>query len=378
MTSQPIQDLLDRAVAAGAAPGLTASVAGPDGRDAHYAAGVRGIADPRPMTPDSVFWIASCTKAITSAAALQLVERGLLDLDEPVGGRLPMLATPQVLEELDADGAARLRPARRPVTLRALLTHTSGLAYDFLHAGLARHYAATGDSLAGSLTTAPLLVFDPGDDWQYGVGIDVAGWLVAAASGQSLPDYFAQHIFGPLGMADTGFTPGAALSDRMVGMHSRGPDGTFEAASAFPSAPEMYGGGGLYSTAPDYLKFLRAVLADDGAGVLGPQALALLRQGDSRVGAAGHLITAAPPLSHDFRPMPDTPRSHTLGFLRNEADIPGRRRAGSLAWGGLANCYYWADPASGVAAMLCAQFLPFADPRMLEVFDAFERAVYAA
>jgi methyl acetate hydrolase len=377
MRSQHIQGLLEQAVAEGAAPGLTAAVAAPDGGNAYYAAGAHGIDDPRPMAADAVFWIASCTKAITSAAALQLVERGLLDLDEPVGNRLPALAAPQVLEAFDAAGAARLRPARKPLTLRTLLTHTSGLAYDFFHADLARHYAATGGSLAGSLTTAPLLVFDPGEDWQYGVGIDVAGWLVEAASGQALPAYFAQHILAPLGMVDTSFEPDAALSARLVGMHSRGPDGAFVSAERFPSSPTMYGGGGLYSTAPDYLKFLRAVMADDGGGVLGPQARAMLRQGDSRVGQPGHLVTAVPPLSGDFRPMPDTPRSHTLGFLCNEADVPGARRAGSLAWGGLANCYYWVDPASGVAAMLCAQFLPFADPRMLGVFREFERAVYA-
>ena len=378
MGSQRIRDLLDGAVAKGVAPGLTAAVAYADGHDEHFAAGVRGQADPTPMDEGSVFWIASCTKAITSAAALQLVERGVLDLDAPVGERLPVLASLKVLDGFDAAGAPRTRPARTPITLRALLTHTSGLAYDFFSPELTRYYAATGESLFGSLATGPLLAFEPGETWQYGIGIDVAGWLIEAATGQTLAAYVGEHIASPLGMTSTAFEPDAALSRRLVGMHARGPDGAFVAAERFPANPALHGGGGLHSTAADYLKFLRAVLSDGGGGVLGPQALAMLRRSESRVGAAGELVTAAPPLSHDFRPLPGVPKTHTLGFLRNEADVPGGRRAGSLAWGGLANCYYWADPASGIAGMLCAQFLPFADPAMLGVFGDFERAVYAA
>lgn len=375
MASQTSQDILNEAVAKGVAPGLTAAVAHGDGRDSVYAAGVRGVADPTPMCGDDVFWIASCTKAITSAAALQVVERGVLDLDKPVAERLPGLAAPQVLEGFNDDGSPRVRPARTPITLRRLLTHTSGLAYDFFHADLGRYYAHMGGSLMEQAPTAPVLAFDPGDGWQYGIGIDAVGWLVEQATGQGLDAYVAQNITGPLGMADTSFTPSAQQEARFVGMHARGPEG-FIASPAFPSSQIYYGGGGLRSTAPDYLKFLRAVISPDGARVLGPQTLAWLREADSDR-PAGELRTAAPPLSHDFRPLPGTPTTHTLGFLRNEADVPGGRRAGSLAWAGLANCYYWADPASGVAGILCAQFLPFADPAMLATFEAFERAAYA-
>lgn len=377
MGSHAIQAILDDAVASGVAPGLTAAVAHDDGSDSRYAAGVRGVADPTPMAADTVFWIASCTKAITSAAALQLVERGVLDLDAPVGERLPILASLKVLEGFDAAGAPKVRPARRPITLRSLLTHTSGLAYDFFSDDLTRYHAAVGGSLFASLAAGgPVLTFEPDAGWQYGIGIDAAGWLVEAASGQSLPDYVDAHITGPLGMADTGFDPDARAG-RLAGMHRRDEAGGFVVADRFPSNPILHGGGGLFSTAPDYLKFLRAVLANDGGGVLGPQALAHLRAAQAVPGAPGELISAAPPLSHDFRPMPGVAKTHTLGFVRNEGDVPGLRRAGSLAWGGLANCYYWADPASGMAGMLCAQFLPFADPAMLAAFEAFERAVYA-
>ncbi|MBL8552921.1 MAG: beta-lactamase family protein [Phenylobacterium sp.] len=376
MRSQDVQAVLDRAVADGVAPGLTAAVLHADGRESLYAAGARGIADPTPMSADDVFWIASCTKAITSAAALQLVERGVLDLDAPVGARLPGLAQPQVLEGFDADGTPRLRPARRPITLRTLLTHTSGLAYDFFSADLTRYYAHTGGNLMTSAPTAPVLAFDPGDGWQYGISTDAAGWLIEQATGQTLDAYVAEHITGPLGMVDTAFVAPPELEARAVGMHARGPDGAMGPAPAFPASPLYYGGGGLRSTAPDYLKFLRAVIAADGAGVLGARARAWLHTADSPM-AAGALKTAAPPLSCDFDPMPGSPKTWTLGFLRNEADIEGARRAGSLAWGGLANCYYWADPASGVAGVLFAQFLPFGDPAMLGAFEAFERAVYA-
>lgn len=369
-----LQALLDAAVSQGVAPGLTAAVSLPDGAVATYASGVRGISDPAPMSEDTVVWMASCTKAITSAAALELVARGKLDLDEPAGRLAPALAAPQVLEGFESDGQPRLRPARAPVTLRRLLTHTSGLAYDFFSADLARYFAATGGSLASG--AAPLL-FEPGEGWQYGISTDATAWLVEAAAGEPFADFVSRELLGPLGMADTAFEPSPDQVARRAGLHHRLPDGGFAAADPFPMVPAFYGGGGLCSTAADYLKFLRAVIGD-GAGVLSPQTIARLRAPQRCAGRPGELVTSAPPLSHDYRPMPGVAKSWTLGFLRNDEDVPGRRRAGSLAWGGLANCYYWADPASGVAGVLCAQFLPFADPRMLEVFDAFETAVYAS
>jgi len=369
MRPQTIQTLLEAAVADGAAPGLTAAVAGPAGVH-HFAAGVRSVSDSRPMTPDAMFWIASCTKAITSLAALQLVERGLLSLDAPIGDKVPLLTTPQVLDGFEADGTPRLRAARRAITLRDLLTHTSGLAYDFCSADLTRYYAATGESL---MSGTPVLVFDPGERWQYGIGIDAAGWAIEAATGQGLDVYFAQNILGPLGMADTSFAPDAT---RLAGMHVRGPDGTHIAVDAFPNAPRMWGGGGLTSTAPDYLKFLQAIISD-ASGLVRPESLALLRDVQTDCGPAGDLMSVNPAFSRDFQPMSGIDKRWTLGFLRNQTDVPGGRRAGSLAWGGIANCYYWADPASGVAGVMFAQFLPFADPNMMTTFEAFEQAVYA-
>jgi CubicO group peptidase (beta-lactamase class C family) len=292
-----------------------------------------------------------------------------------VGARLPALAAPQVLEGLSADGTPKLRPARTPVTLRHLLTHTSGLAYDFFNADLGRYYAATGGSLASAVSGA-VLVFEPGEGWQYGTGIDAAAWLIEAATGRDFGEHLEAAVLRPLGMSDTTFAMTPAQEARAAGMHTRGPDGALAVGNRFPAAPEFRGGGGLYSTARDYLKFLRAVLGD-GAGVFSPAVLEMLRKDQGPGPNVGRLLTAAPPLSHDFQPMPGVEKRWTLGFLRNEADVPGARRAGSLAWGGLANCYYWADPTSGVAGLVFAQHLPFADPRVLGVFEAVERAVYA-
>ena len=372
MAYEGIQALLDGAVAQGVAPGLSGAVCGPGGV-ATFTAGARGAADPAPMTPDTVFWIASCTKAITALAALQLVERGKLSLDGPIAERLPALGAARVLDGFADDGTPRLRAPRRAITLRDLLTHTSGLAYDFCSADLTRYLAATGENL---LSEPPVLVFDPGERWQYGIGIDATGWAIEAASGQDLEAYFAEHILGPLGMADTTFVPDDARNARRAGLHMRLPDGGLFPMDAIAAPPQLWGGGGLTSTASDYLTFLRAIHSD-GAGLVTPGSLALLRDAQTDRGPAGDLITSNPGFSNDFRPMPGTDKRWTLGFLRNETDVPHARRAGSLAWGGIANCYYWADPASGVAGVLFAQVLPFADARLLATFEAFERATYA-
>lgn len=372
MAYEGIQTLLDEAVAQGVAPGLSGAVFGPDGVRT-FAAGARGAADPAPMTPDTVFWIASCTKAITSLAALQLVERGLLSLDGPISDRLPALAEPRVLDGFEADGTPRLRPARRAVTLRDLLTHTSGLAYDFCSADLTAYYAATGENL---LSVPPVLAFDPGERWQYGTGIDAAGWAIEAATGQDLQAYFADNILGPLGMTDSTLVPDDAQNARRAGLHMRLPDGGLFPMDAMATPRPLWGGGGLISTPGDYLKFLQAVMSD-GAGLVTPASLAMLRDAQADGAPAGDLISSNPAFSNDFLPMPGTEKRWTLGFLRNETDVPHGRRAGSLAWGGIANCYYWADPQSGVAGVLFAQVLPFADARLLATFEAFERATYA-
>ena len=374
-----VQTILDEAVAAGVAPGMVAAAIAPGGARLSASAGVRGVDNPAPMGADTVFWIASLTKAVTTVAALQMVERGLVGLDEPLGGRLPALAAPRLLSGFDADGKPVITTATRPVTLRALLTHTAGFGYEFFSDDLARYAAArTAPAGWGHEPDSPLL-FEPGERWQYGIGVDWAGRLVETLSGQSLDAYMAQHIFGPLGMADTSFFPDAALAARKASVHQRLPDGGVVAIPfGMPPAPYFsMGGGGLYSTAGDYLTFLSAILAG-GAGILQSPTAALMGQNHIGEIGAGVLKSSNANLTNDFEPMPGGGQRHGRGFLLNQTALPGGRSAGSLAWAGLANCYYWADPTTGVAGVLMAQVLPFADPRVLETFDAFERAVYAS
>jgi len=382
MSAQEIQALLDAAVARGVAPGLSAAVALPDGTRWAVAAGARGLADPTPLDPAALFVIASCTKAITSVGALQLVEQGRLALDAPAAEVLPRLAELQVLTGFDAAGQPVLRAPRRAITLRHLLTHTSGLAYGFCSAQANRYLKARGLGLAEAGAFGAPLVFDPGEGWQYGTGIDVAGLMIEAAAGRPLGEQLAATVFEPLGMADTTFEPTPAQAARQVPMHFRLPDGTLKPGGLWPSAPpEMRGGGGLFSTPTDYLTFLRAVLgggALDGRRILGPDSLRWLTENQTGDLAAGDLLTDDLSLSRDFRPLPGVEKRHTLGFMQNLPDVPGRRRAGSLAWAGLTNCYYWADPASGVAGVLFAQILPFADPQVLSVFDDLEGLAYQA
>ncbi len=279
-----IDRALRQAVAAGDVPGVVAVAADAQGVVYEGAFGLRHLEDGPAMTLDTVFWIASMTKAVTSVAALQLVERGLLELDAPIGALLPGLAAPQVLEGFDAEGAPRLRPARRPITLRHLLTHTAGFGYDIWNAEINRYMAATGLPPTGTGRLAALaapLLFDPGERWNYGINTDWVGRAVEAASGRSLDVYFRERIFGPLGMTETGHVLRPEQRTRRAAMHQRVADGGLApVAFALPEAPEFFSGsGGLHSTAGDYLRFARMILGRgrlDGAELLRPETVDLM------------------------------------------------------------------------------------------------------
>jgi CubicO group peptidase (beta-lactamase class C family) len=380
-----IDAALRTAVAQGRVPGVVALATDRDGTRYAGAFGTRGLADATPMTPDTVFAIFSMTKAITSVAAMQLVEQGRLTLDQPLGALCPHLAAPQVLEGFAADGTPRLRPARRPPTLRHLLTHTAGFSYGMWNADVGRFMEATGMPPARSGKLAVLdmpLMFDPGEAWEYGINTDWVGRVVEAVHGRPLPEVLAQHVLGPLGMADTGYLPGPAQRARRAAMHSRGADGAL-APLDWPvqESPEFFGGGGgLYSTGPDYLRFLRMLLRGgelDGVRVLGEGTVALM--GENHIGALlmQPMRSAVAALSNDFLPVAEGATHWGLGFMRNTVDLPGRRRAGSLAWAGLGNLYFWLDPSAGRAGVLLTQVLPFGDAAVLELLEAFERGVYA-
>lgn len=385
LQADAIDAALQEAVASGSVPGLVAMAADRDGLLYQGAFGRRGLDGPAPMTPDTVFWIASMTKAVTSVAAMQLVEEGRLALDTPLGGLLPDLAAPQVLEGFDAAGMPRLRPARRPITLRHLLTHTAGFTYNTWNAEMARYVELTGLPAArtGRLDSlrAPL-VFDPGERWEYGIATDWVGRAVEAASGRSLDQVMQERILAPLGMVDTGYVPGPSQQARRATVHQRGADGRLTPIEfELPRDPEFFGGGGgLLSTGPDYLRFLRMLLnggALDGARILRPETVA--EMGRNQIGALTFrpMRSALPALSNDVDPFPGTVCRWGLGFLINEEDVPGRRAAGSLAWAGLGNTWFWIDPRRGIAGLLMTQILPFADHAVLDLFARFEAAIHA-
>jgi methyl acetate hydrolase len=382
-----IDELLKTAADRGDVPGVVAIAATREGPVYQGAFGRRALPDGAAMTADTVFWIASMTKAITSTAAMQLVEQGKLTLDGPIAGVLPELAAPQVLEGFDAAGEPRLRRARRPITLRHLITHTAGFVYDIWNADLGRYMEKRGIPGIISCENAALalpLIFDPGDKWDYGINIDWVGKAVERVSGQKLGDYFSEHLFGPIGMKDTGFKLTPDRRARIAGMHSRSEDDALAPIPfEMPQEPEFeMGGGGLYGTAADYLAFERLFLdegrAAGGAQVLKPETVRLMAQNAIGELNVQLLKTAAPAYSNDAEFFPGMAKKWGLGFMISTAQVPGGRSPGSLAWAGLGNTYFWIDPAKGVAGVILMQLLPFADAKALAIFDRFEKAIYAA
>jgi methyl acetate hydrolase len=339
--------------------------------------GVADIDEARPLTVDALFRIASMTKAVTSTAAMQLVEDGRFALEDPVEKYLPEFAKLFVFESFDAaTGAYRLRPATKAVTVRHLFTHTSGLGYPFTDP-IVRDFKPR----AGEEYPVGPLVFEPGERWLYSTSTDWLGRLVEKISGQSLEDYFRQHIFTPLGMADTFYFVPEDKKARLVTVNRRIAGGSIVRDSLQPptSGFTPIGGGGLTSTAYDYLRFTRALLNGgelDGARILSAGTVALM--GQNHIGALGVPAqkTAIPERSDDFSFIADGRDKWGLGFLITADAVPGKRSANSLSWGGINNTYYWLDPARGVTGVILMQFLPFADRKALALYDAFERGVY--
>jgi CubicO group peptidase (beta-lactamase class C family) len=381
-----IDAVLRRATEAKEVPGVVAVAATDKGVLYEGAFGTRDLANGPDMTPDTIFRLASMTKAVTSVAAMQLVEQGRLQLDQPIGNVLPELAAPQVLEGFDDAGAPRLRPAKRPITLRHLLTHTAGFGYEVWDADLIRYVKVSGtpSSSTGKLASLRLpLVFDPGDHWEYGINLDWAGRAVEAVSGQPLEVYFREHVFAPLGMADTDYVISSAQQSRLVSVHQRKPDDSLEPVVP-PDPPwrEFWsGGGGLYSTGRDYLAFLQMLLGQgrfNGAQLLRPETVALM--GRNQIGDinAGILKTAMPQRSNDVDFFPGIPCKWGLGYMINTQPGPNGRSAGSLTWAGLFNTYYWLDPQKRVAGVILTQILPFADHKTVKLYGEFESGVYDA
>ena len=243
-----IDSALQQAVDAKKVPGVVAMAATDKGVIYEAAFGTRDLGKGPAMTVDTVFRIASMTKAVTCVAAMQLVEQGKLKLEEPVPNIDPAVGSPQVLEGFDGAGAPKLRPAKRPITLRHLLTHTAGFSYEVWDADMVRYVKISGMPSTSSGKVAALrmpLVFDPGERWEYGINIDWVGRIVESLSGQPIDVYFREHVFAPLGMKDTGFVTSPEQRARQASVHQRQADGTLVPQPLeTPFTPEFYAGGG--------------------------------------------------------------------------------------------------------------------------------------
>lgn len=386
MLGHNLDTVLRDAVASGAVPGVVALAGNASGVLYQAAFGRSDLAGDAPMTPDSVFWFASMTKAITSVAAMQLVEQGQMALDGPISDYLPGFAAPQVLEGFGPDGAPQMRPARGPITLRHLLTHTAGFGYDAWNGEILPAMKALDlprvPTTAEQHARTPLL-FDPGTHWNYSIATDLVGQCVAAASGQSLDAYLRDNILGPLAMTDCAFVMSPDLAARKARVHARQPDGTLAPMDLETGTPRTFtgGGGGLHGTARDYFRFLQMLLNQgslDDVTILRPETVA--EMGRNQIGEVNvqPLRSVMPARSNDAEFFPGMVQKWGLGFLINTERSPSGRSPGGLCWAGLGNTYYWIDPTRGIAGVLLTQILPFADQRVLDLLWAVERTLYDA
>lgn len=371
---------LEEAFAAAQLPGMVGLIVDRDGLRYSRALGLADASTGAQMGEDTLCQIASMTKALVSLAAMQLVEGGRLSLDAPIGDVLAELADPQVLTGFDPAGQPQLRAAVRPLTLRHLLTHTSGFGYFFIHPEVLQYFGAVGQPQPGSLASIRMpLMFDPGERWEYSVSTDWVGRVVEAVTGERLGDYMAREVFAPLGMTRTAFR--AELPADAARVHTRLPGGGFKVEPMFMGGGEFdAGGGGLTGTAPDYARFVQMMLRGgelDGNRLLKTETVAEMARNQVGPLRAGAMGSAMPALAKPYDTFPDQHTGWGLGFLINPETGPNGRSPGSLAWAGIFNSYYWIDPAAGVGGVFMSQLAPFGDAGALACFGALERIAYA-
>ena len=300
---------------------------------------------------------------------------------------MPAIGELQVLDGFDDNGNPVLRPPKRDITTRMLLLHTAGFGYDFFNEQYNRLATDHGQPSVITASKASIntpLLFDPGEQWEYGSNIDWAGQVVEGITGKRLGEVMTKRILEPLGMNSTAFTMTDDMRANMATMHQRADDGSLTPLIGFelPSDPEIHMAGlGLYSTAEDYVKFIRMWL-NDGMGD-GPDGPVLRKEtvdmaarnglGEMKIKQLPGVIAS---LSNDAEFFPGMPKSWGLTFMINDEDAPTGRPAGSLAWAGLANLSHWIDRRNGIGGYWATQILPFADPASVGGYLGFETAVY--
>lgn len=376
MGFERIDDLLNGVTAGGSLHGIAATVVSPGGVLYEGAAGE--------AVPDSMFRNASMTKAVATTAALQLVEQGRVELDTTVASIVPEFGELQVLDGFEG-GKPVLRAPKTQATVRQLMNHTAGCGYHFMNKKLFTFCNEQGfptplDGLKQGIH-APL-VNDPGTIWEYGVSTDWLGIVVEAVSGQTLADYLAEHVYGPLGMTDSTFAPSDEQRARLLPIRFRAPDGSLVATDLdLPPEPEWDAAGhGSYGTIADYGRFVRAWLNGgelDGTRILTEETVELaLRDHLNGAPLPKKLEPTVPELANPVELL-DVPQGWGLGFHLYLIDLPGMRSAGSADWSGLFNSFFWIDRKAGIGAVIATQLLPFFDNKMVETILGFEAAVYA-
>jgi CubicO group peptidase (beta-lactamase class C family) len=381
-----IDKVLQQAVERGDVPGVVVAVTDRERTIYEGAFGERGLGGGVPMTSDTVFYLASMTKPITATCAMQLVEQGKLELDAPISKYVPETKQKlQVLEGWDDKGQPKLRPPKREITLRDLNTHSSGFVYNLWDADFDRYMKETklpGLDSGREEAWYPPLMFDPGARWEYGISIDWIGRLVQVVSGKSLGTYMQDHVLAPLGMTSTGYAISPDMEKRRATSHQRDAAGKLAATDwkSKQDPPVENGGGGLYSTTGDYQRFMRMILnkgqGDDGVQLLKAATVEETTRNNMGDIKVVMLKTTNPARSLDAEFFPGLPKSWGLSFMINDEQAPTGRPAGSLAWAGIQNTFFWIDPKTGIGGVYMTQILPFVDEKALASFYEFETAVY--
>ena len=367
---------LTAAIDRGDVPGAVVLVTGPDRVLYHEAFGKMSTAKALEMKKDTIFNIASMTKAVTSVGVMMLVEEGKLGLDDEVSKYLPQFKAPQVLSKVDvAAGTYETRPATRPITIRQLLTHTSGIGYSWSDPGLALVQKKTG---AADLDLP--LVNEPGAQWTYGASTRVLGMVIEKISGLTIDKYLEARILGPLGMKDTTYAVPSSKTARVVSRNQRTDGKIVEIPNPDPIPPTIRGDGGLYSTAADYGRFVQMILNHGqlgGVRILKEQTVREMSRnqtGNVKV----RLQPTAEPLRSKPYPLGAGEDVWGLGFQIAAPAKPAAnmRRPGSMNWAGINNTFYWIDPEKQIGVVVLMQILPFYDDAAIKILQGVEERVY--
>jgi CubicO group peptidase (beta-lactamase class C family) len=367
--------VLESATARGDVPGVVVAVVNQEGLLYHEAFGLSSTLRRTPMTKDTIFNIASMTKAVTSAAVMMLIDEGTLKLDDEVAKYLPKYKSPLVISRFnDADASYETRPAKRPITIRHLLAHTSGIGYGFSSPTLTKIMQKTMQTEMDM----PLL-FDPGESWAYGASTRVLGQVVEAISGQKIDAFLDSRILQPLGMRDTSYLVPAAKYPRVVAVNARGADGRFVERPMPATLPaNVAGDGGLYSTASDYGLFLRMLLNRGKQGntrVLSEKSAKAMLEPHTGNVVVQPQESANQALSRNF-PLGAGKDRWGLGFQLAAEKMPNRRSPGSGTWAGIFNTHFFVDPSREIGVVVMMQTLPFYDEASMKLYADVEEAIY--